>query len=809
MGNLLQDLRFSLRVLIKNPGFTLVAVIALALGIGANTAIFSVIDSVLLRPLPYGNPDRLVRVSQVVEGERAGGPGGGGGGPTSPANFVDWQNQNQVFQDMAAFNLAAFNLIGREEPERVLGVRVTPNLFDVLQVKPLLGRTFQSDDAMPDAEPVLVVSHSYFESHFGADPRALGSVLNLDGALYRLAGVMPADFEFGQGAQFWVPLIFTPQDLAERGLVYLSVIARLADGVSIEQARSGMNNVAVSIQQEFPTGGATWSVGVVTLKDQFVGDFKGTLYILLGAVGFVLLVACANVANLLLARAAERVREIAIRTALGASRARLIRQMLTESVLLGLLGGGLGLLLAFWCVALLRRVNPGNIPRLDEISIDARVLGFTLAVSLVTGLIFGLLPALQISRKELYGPLKDGGSQLSAAQSRQRLRNLLVISEVALALVLLIGAGLMIRSFQLLLAVDPGFNPENVLTMRMSLPLRKYPEPHQRLAFLGEVLDRIEDLPGARSAGLVTTLPLEGGELREMVLLEGRPLPQGEPPAGGLDVVSPNYFATLGIQIVKGRPFTPLDREDSPPVVIIDETMARRFYPNENPVGKRLMIPGVKPVYREIVGVARGLKFFGLEQESRATLYVPLLQHAGERSMSLAVKTRTDPLQMAGAVRSVIWSIDRDQTMSTATTMEQLLDKSVAQRRFNTGMIEVFALLALVLAIVGIHGVLAYSVTQRTREIGLRMALGADKDRVLRSVLGQALGMVGIGVALGIAGSLALTRLMATLLYGVSAMDPWTYLGMSVLLVAVALLAGYFPARRATRVDPLVALRYE
>jgi putative ABC transport system permease protein len=809
VGNLLQDLRFSLRVLIKNPGFTLVAVIALALGIGANTAIFSVIDSVLLRPLPYGDPDRLVRVSQVIAGEGEGGRGGGGGGPTSPANFVDWQNQNQVFEDMTAFNLVAFNLIGRDEPERVLGVRTTPNLFDVLQVKPLLGRTFQPDDAMPDAEPVLVMSQGYFESHFGADPKALGSTLNLDGVLFRLVGVMPAGFEFGQAAQFWVPLIFTPQDLSERGLVYLSVIARLADGVSIEQARSGMSNVAGSIQQEFPTGGAAWSVGVVNLKDQFVGDFKGTLFILLGAVCFVLLVACANVANLLLARAAERVREIAIRTALGASRARLIRQMLTESVLLGLLGGGLGLLLAFWCVSLLRRVNPGNIPRLDEIGIDARVLGFTVAVSLVTGLIFGLLPALQISRKELYGPLKDGGAQLSAAQSRQRLRNLLVISEVALALVLLIGAGLMIRSFQLLLAVDPGFDPKNVLTLRMSLPLRKYPEPHQRLAFLREVLDRVADLPGVKSAGLVTTLPLEGGELREMVLLDGRPLPQGEPPAGGLDIVSPDYFATLGIQIVNGRPFTPFDREDSPPVVIIDETMARRFYPGENPVGKRLMIPGVKPVFREIVGVARGLKFFGLEQERRPTLYVPLLQHAGERSMGLAVKTRTDPLQLAGAVRSVIWSIDRDQTVSTATSMEQLLDKSVAQRRFNTGMIEVFALLALVLAVVGIHGVLAYSVTQRTREIGVRMALGADKDRVLRSVLGQALGMVGIGVALGIAGSIALTRLMASLLYGVSAMDPGTYVGMSVLLIAVALLAAYFPARRATRVNPLVALRYD
>jgi putative ABC transport system permease protein len=805
---MMQDLRFSLRVLIKSPAFTAVAVIALALGIGANTAIFSVIDSVLLRPLPYGDPDRLVRVSQTPIGEAAGGPGGGGGA-TAPANFVDWQNQNQVFEDMVAFSAGAFNLIGQDEPERVLGVRATPNLFDVLQVQPILGRAFQADDAMPDSEPVVVVSRRYWQNRFGSDPGVLGSTLNVDGIQYRLIGVMPATFEFGRDSDLWVPLLFSPDELASRGSVYLGVIARLKNGVTVAQALSNMSSIAAHIQEGLPPGAPRWAVTVIPLKDQLLGDFKKTLFILLGAVGFVLLVACANVANLLLARAAERVREIAIRTALGASRARLIRQMLTESVLLGLLGGGLGLLLAFCCVFLLRTFNPGNIPRLEEVSIDVRVLGFTLAISLVTGLIFGLIPALQVSSTDLYRPLKEGGANFSAVRGRQRLRNLLVISEVALALVLLIGAGLMIRSFQRLLAVDPGFNPSNVITMRMTLPVRKYPEPHHRRAFLQEVLDRVQSLPGVTGAGLVTTLPMEGGELREMILLEGRSLPPGEPPSGGLDVVSPDYFQVLNIQILKGRAFTPRDREDAPPVVIIDEIMARRYFPDEDAVGKRLMIPGVKPVYREIVGVVKGLKFFGLEEEGRPTMYVPLFQYAGERSMSLAVKTASDPLQIASSLRSIVWSIDRDQTLSTAITMEQMLEKSVAQRRFNTGMIQIFALVGLALAMVGIHGVLAYSVTQRTQEIGVRMALGADRDRVLRSILGQALSMVGIGVTTGIVASIALTRVMSSLLYEVSPMDPWTYFGMSALLILVAMVASYMPARRATRVDPLVALRYE
>lgn len=803
----MQDVRFSLRLLIKNPLFTGVAVIALALGIGANTAIFSVIDSVLLQPLPYGDSARLVRVSQRTLGETDGPPGRGGA--TSPGNFVDWQNQNQVFEDMVAFSPGAFNLIGTDEPERVLGVRATPNLFDVLRVRPLLGRAFQADDAMPDSEPVVVVSQGYWQRRFGSSPDAIGGTLKIDGAQYRVIGVMSDDFEFGRDAELWVPLLFSPDDLADRGTIYLGVLARLRDGVSIEQARENMNSVAASIQENLPPGAPRWAVDVISLKDQVVGDFRKMLFILLGAVGFVLLVACANVANLLLARATERVREIAIRTALGASRARLIRQMLTESVLLSLCGGGLGLLMAFWCLSLLKRFNPGNIPRLDEVSLDFRVLGFTLAVSLLTGLIFGLIPALQVSNTELYRPLKEGGAQASAGRGSQRLRNLLVTTEVALALVLLIGAGLMIRSFQLLQQVDPGFNPSNVLTMRMTLPGGKYPEAHQRRAFLQEVLSRVQAFPQVTAAGLVTTLPMEGGEIREMILLEGRPLPPGEAPAGGLDVVSPDYFKAMGIQVIRGRPFSPYDREESAPVVIIDETMASRYWPDEDPIGKRLMIPGIKPVYREIVGVVKGLKFYGLEGEMRPTMYVPLLQYAGERSMSLVVKTKSDPLQMADSLRAAIWSVDREQTVSTAITMEGMLDRSVAQRRFNTGLIQIFALLGLALALVGIHGVLAYSVTQRTQEIGVRMALGADQDRVLRSILGQALGLVGIGVGVGVVASIALTRLMSSLLFEVSPIDPWTYLGMSALLVLVALMASYFPARRATQVNPLVALRHQ
>ncbi|HVT16726.1 MAG TPA: ABC transporter permease [Thermoanaerobaculia bacterium] len=810
MSFLAQDVRFALRTLAKSPGFSLVAVLALALGIGANTAVFSVIDAVLLRPLPYGDSDALVRVTQILPSQRgSGGAAGPGGGPTSPANFVDWQNQNHVFADMAAFSTVAFNVTGQDEPERVLGARVTPNLFDVLKVKPLAGRTFVVDDGRPEAEPVAVVSQGFSKSHFGGDRQAVGRLLRLDGTVYHLVGVTVPGFTFGRDAQVWVPLVFSPSDLANRGTLSLGAIARLKPGATVERAKQDLGRVSRAIQELAPGMGDPWEVSVVTLKEQAVGNFRKTLLILLGAVGCVLLVACANVANLLLARAAERGREIAVRTALGASRGRLIRQMLTESVVLGLLGGLLGLLLAYWSIGLIIRFNPGNIPRLDGLGLDARILAFTLAISVATGLVFGLLPALQVSSSDVFRPLKEGGSQASAERHRYHVRNLLVISEVALALVLLIGAGLMVRSFQSLLAVDPGFNPADVLTLRMSLPQRKYPDPHQRQAFFQEVLARVRALPEVRLAGLVTTLPLEGGELREMILIAGRPMPPGEPPNGGLDVVTPDYFRTMGITVLKGRGFTERDREDAPPVVILDEAMARRYWPDEDPLGKRLMIPGVKPVYREIVGVVRGLKFYGLDSDRRPTLYVPLLQFGGERSMAIAVKTQSDPLRMAATLRRTVWEVDRDQTTSAPLTMEQLLTRSVAQRRFNTGMIEMFAALALILAVVGIHGVLSYSVARRTQEIGIRMALGAEGRLVLRSILGQAMGMVGSGVALGIAAAFALTRLLGSLLYGVSALDLLTYAGMSLLLSAVAMLASYLPARRATRVDPLVALRYE
>ena len=807
MGELLQDLRFALRVLIKSPGFTIVAVLALALGIGANTAVFSVINAVLLRPLPYGDPDQLVRVGQVLASAQSGLPTSGGG-PTSAGNFVDWQHQNSVFEGMAAFVGSAFNVTGDDEPERVIGYRVTPNLFDVLKVKPSLGRTFSADDARPDSEPVIVASQGYWRSHFGSDPNALRRLIKIDGTQYRLIGVMPAEFNFGRDSQIWVPLLFSPSNLSERGAFTLETVARLKPGVTVPQATSNMNTVFRHIQEQFPMGESS-TVSVIPLKDQVVGNFRKTLYILLGAVSCVLLVACANVANLLLARAAERVREIAVRTAMGASRGRLIRQMLTESVLLGICGGGLGLLLAFWCLSLMVKLSPGNIPRMDALTIDTRVLAFTLGISILTGAIFGLMPALQLSSTDLFRPLKEGGVQSSSERHRHHVRNALVISEVALALVLLIGAGLMIRSFQLLLAVDPGFNPANVLTLRMSTPLRKYPESFQRQSFFLEVLRRVQGLPGVRTAGLVTTLPLGGGELREAILLEGRSQSSGEIPQGGLDVISPDYFRAMGISLLKGRFFTDLDRDGAPPVVIIDETMAHRYWPDEDPIGKRLMIPGVKPVFREIVGVVRGLKFYGLEAERRPTMYVSLLQHGFEPSMCLVVKTEADPTRMTSAVRQAIWSVDRDQTTSTAVTMDQLLAKSVAQRRFNTGMIEIFAALALLLAIVGIHGVLAYSVTRRTQEIGIRMALGAQRKQVLQSVLGQAMSMVGIGMAIGIAAAFGLTQLISSLLYGVGALDLRTYVVMTLLLAAVAMLASYLPARRATRVDPLVALRYE
>jgi predicted permease len=804
-----QDLRYGLRSLAKNPGFTAVALIALALGIGANTAIFSVINTVLLRPLPYQDPGRLVVVweDRTKNGYPRDTPAAG--------NFNDWREQNQVFEGMAAVANMSFNLTGAGEPERIDGRRVSAGLFPLLGVEPQLGRAFLPEEDQPGVGRVVLLSHGLWQRRFGADPALIGRALTLNGESHTVVGVMPPHFQFPTAEdELWVPIAFTPNEAANRGRHFLQVFARLKPGVALEQAQAEMNTISARLQQQYPNSNTDVGAAVVPLHEQLVGDIKPALLVLLGAVGFVLLVACANVANLLLARAAARQKEIALRVALGASRTRLLRQFLTESVLLGLLGGGLGLTLALWGVNLLKAFIPTEVAQARAVAIDGRVLGFTLLVSVLTGIIFGLVPAAQASKFNLNDTLKEGGRESAAGRRGNRVRSLLVVAEVAVSLILLIGAGLLINSFLRLRSVDPGFRTDNLLTMRVVLPQQKYPEPAQRSAFYTEMLGRVEALPGVRSAAVTTNLPLTFKGNSIGVSIEGRPDPgPGQRPSVVTRVVSPEYFRTMGIALMRGRQFGREDRADTPSVAVINETMARRFWPGEDPLGKRIT-PGAAGStdpddWITVVGIARDVRQFELEAEPKPQMYLSYEQAAFFEPGDLVVSTEVEPLSLAGAVRQAVWSVDRDQPVSDIRTMQDVLSTSLARQRFSTLLLALFAAVALALAAVGVYGVMSYTVAQRTHEIGIRLALGAQGGDVLRLAVGQALRLVCAGAVVGLLGALALTRVMSSLLYGVSATDPATLAGISAVLVGVGLLAGYIPARRAAKVDPMIALRYE
>ena len=806
-ADLWQDLRFGLRTLAKNRTFTCIAVIALALGIGANSAIFSVVDAVLLRPLPFKKPEQLVMIWENAA--HLGFPKN----TPSPANFLDWQKQASSFTGMAAMVERSFNLTGVGEPERLDGRRVSANLFDLLGVRAVRGRTFVPDDDRPGTHVVLL-SYSLWQRRFGSDPSVIGRALTLNGESYTVIGIMPRFVQLpgfaNRNDQLWVPIAFPPEEAAQRGDHFLEVIARMKPDIALKQAQAEMDTIAARLAQQYPAYNTRIGALVVPLHEQVVGDIKPALLVLLGAVGFVLLIACANVANLLLARAAVRQREIALRLALGASRSRLMRQFLTESVLLAVFGAGLGLLLALGGIRILKTFIPATLSQVQTINIDARVLIFTALVAVVTGIGFGLAPALHASHLNLNDTLKEGGRDAGGGSKGNRLRGLLVIGEVAVSFVLLIGAGLLINSFFHLRNLQPGFRADHLLTMKVDLSEVKYPDRERRAVFFDEVIRRVRALPGVRSAAVAGNLPLTYNGDSMNISVEGVPDP---PPDQRSDVIfraiGPGYVGTMGIPIIRGRDFTDQDKADSKDVVVISEKTAQHFWPGQDSIGRRLK-PGSSTSntpWREVIGIVKDVRQNDFIAAPKMQMYFTYRQLKDLASNALVVRTSIEPLSLAASVRDAIWSVDKDQTVADIDTMEHIVAEAVARQRFSMLLLGLFATLALLLASVGIYGVMSYSVAQRTHEIGIRIALGARRGDVLQMTIKQGLKLVGAGMILGLAAAFLLTRVLESLLFGISATDPVTFVSISLVLFAVAILASYVPALRATKVDPIIALR--
>jgi putative ABC transport system permease protein len=803
MRILLQDLRYGARMLLKNPGFTSIAVITLALGIGANASIFSVVNAVLLRPLPFKEPERLIMIRETKLPQFP-------EFSVSPGNFLDWKRRNTVFERLVAISGLTFNLIGTGDPEQLSGMRVTEGFLVMLGAKPELGRDFLPEEDQPGRNNVVILSHGLWQRRFVGDPKIINQTITLSGRIYTVIGVMPATFSFGgRETALWTPMGFTSDDAQNHGGHFLSAIGQLKPGATLEQARSEMSAIAGQLAQEYPDANAGWNVKLLPLQEFIVRSVETALLVLLGAVAFVLLIACANVANLLLARAAGREKEIAIRTALGAGRARIVRQLLTESALLALAGGVAGLLLAKWGTDLLLKLAPQNLPRMSDVSLDGRALAFTAAVTLLTGLIFGLVPALQASKPNLTETMKDAGGRGSTEGGRRQfVRGSLVVLEMASALLLLVGAGLLIKSFWRLQRIDPGFNPNNALTASVALPSRKYPEENQHSAFFQQLLEKVQALPGVQAAGASNVVPL-GGDYVLGFVIEGRPpLPPGAGQSTNYYSVSADYFKAMGIPLLRGRVFTEQDTRNSTRVAVISDSMAKRVFPNEDPIGKRIHVTNGPTVFREIVGIVGDVKQYGLDQDTTLQTYEPYTQQPFS-FMTLVVRTAGDPTNLTSAIRNQVLSIDKEQPVSGVRTLEQRVSTSIAQQRFSMLLLGVFAAVAMVLAAVGIYGVLSYAAAQRTHEIGIRMALGARAGNVLKMVIGQGMKLALAGVALGSGAALALTQLMKRLLFGVTAADPMTYVVIALSLTLVALFACWIPARRAAKVDPMVALRVE
>ena len=811
MGILMQDLRYGARMLVKSPGFTLVVVLALALGIGANTAIFSVVNSVLLRPLAFNEPQQLM----MVWGASRNG-GGADRIVLSVPDMQDLRSQSQTLEYVVPYSSSGTTLSSGDDAERIFGAVSTADLFPALGVKPLMGRVFTSEEDVPGGPAVVVISQNLWQRAFGSDPAIVGKEIKLGNKLTTVVGVMPASFRFPvqrERADYWQPISTSPSYIAykdKRDTRSLKVLARLKPGINVRQANEELATISRRLEEQYPGTNTGLSLSVTPLHEDLVGQVRPALLVILGAVGFVLLIACANVANLLLARAASRQKEIAIRTALGAGRIRIVRQLLTESLLLAVMGGGLGLLLATWGLDLLVAASPSDLPRVGEIGLDMKVLVFTVAVSVVTGILFGLAPALQASKLDLNESLKEGGRGSTEGLRRNRLRSLLVVAEVALSLVLLIGAGLLIRSFVTLLNTNPGFDADSVLTVDLPLSRSKYPEAGQQVTFVQQLLQRTSEVPGVASVAAVNILPLSGNGRESSFTIDGRPTPpEGQEPEAEASTVTPDYFRTMGIPLMRGRAFVEGDKKDAPPVVIISEALARANFAGEDPLGKRLVIRDDMPPF-EIVGIVGDIRHEKLETETHPEYYLSFYQ-IPERQVNLVVRAAAgaEAASLQMTVRSAIKQLDKDQLIWEMKTMEQWRAESVARRRFNMMLLGIFASLALLLAAVGIYGVMSYSVTQRTHEIGIRMALGASARDVIRMVVGQGMTLALTGVGAGLLAAFGVTRVMSSLLYGVTATDALTFSAVTLGLTGLALLACLIPALRATRVDPMTALRYE
>ncbi|CAN5880254.1 ABC transporter permease [soil metagenome] len=811
MDTLLQDIRYAARRLLKSPGFTLVAVLTLALGIGANSAIFSVVNAVLLRSLPFAEPEQLVVFGTTKRGEEP------RAGSMSPPDYMSLREHNRSFSDVSAFSYGGATLTGMDEPERIEAAWVSAGFFELFGAAPVLGRTIAPEEVQPGNTTVAVLSYAMWQQPFGGDPDVIGRTITLNGVTRTIIGVAPRGFDFPQKRALWVPLthneFFSSETAVNRRAQYLNVAGRLRPGVSVEQAAAEVRSLAAQLEQQFPETNTNVTLATLPLHEVMVGEVRTPLLVLLGAVGLVLLIACANVANLLLARAAAREGEIAVRAALGAGRGRLVRQLLTESVLLGLIGGALGLLLAYWGTTLLSALRLEGIPRLDEIGLDGAVVGFTLVVALLTGAIFGLIPALQATRTDLTSTLREGGRGALGGVRGSHARSMLVVSEMALAVMLLIGAGLLIRSFLQLQQVDPGFRTEQALAFDLELPSQSYSEGPQQAEFFRALIERLQPLPGVQAVSAVNILPMANDRFIINFDVEGRDeAPPGERPVLEVRVATPDYFRTMGIPLRRGRAFGDADRADAPPVVVINEMAARRYFPDEDAIGQRIRLgwgPGDdRFAGGEVVGVVADVRQVGPSEDYVPEIYLPYTQ-VPVSDMSVIVRTAGDPLALAGVLRSQVRELDPNLPLSNLRTLDQLVAQSVAQPRFYMLLLTVFAAVALALAAIGIFGVMSYSVAQRTREIGIRVALGAEPQRVLQLVVGRALRLALLGVAVGLLGALALTRLLESLLFGVSTTDPLTFVAVAVLLAAVALLASYLPARRASGVDPIVALRAE
>jgi putative ABC transport system permease protein len=804
MRDWLLDARFAMRTWRKVPAVSAVILLTIGLAIGANTAIFSVVDGVLLRPLRFKDPDKLVMLWQKD------GRNNVEQGLLSPADFSDFRRQSTAFEDLGAiYPYSSVNLTGEGDPERLDVSMVSPSVFSILGVTAESGRTFLTEEGQAGNGKAVVLSHGFWLRRFGAKP-LLGKALLLNNEPYTVVGVMPESFQFPSARiDMWLPLAMGEKELAVRQVRVLQAVARLKPGVSRQQAAAEAKAISSRLEREHPETNTGADANLVSLTDQIVGDVRRALLILTGAVGCILLIACANMANLLLARATSREREVAIRQAIGAGRRRLIRQMLTESVLLSLLGGALGLVLAFWGIQTLIRLSPGGIPRLDEVRLDPRALLFTLLISIGAGLLFGIVPALQSSREDLVGSLKEGTR--NAGRAKRRLFNTFVIAEIALALVLLSGAGLLIRSFLRLQDVRLGFQSTSLLTASVSLPRSRYPQSAQRAEFYTDLVERVGKLPQVRGAGAINFIPLGGQAPTTSLTVEGRTFPAGEQlPELEYRVVTPSYFRTMRTPLLKGRWFTVQDRDNAPGVALVNEAAARRFWPGEEAAGKRIKLgpDADKQPWLTIVGVVGDVRQFGLDTEPKPEVYQNYLQH-GASSMTLAVRTASNPSSIVPDVRAQVLALDKDLPIYNVRTGEQLIAESVAKRRFSTFLLSTLAGIALVLAAAGIYALMSYSVTQRTHELGLRMALGARREDALRLVLGQAMTLTGVALLLGWLASFALTRIMGSLLFETSTTDPATFAAVSLTLFAVALLACFVPAHRATKVEPLTALRYE